>query len=352
MANDIRNATRGVAGARTIGIGHSMGGVALREIQARTAPGHVGGIITVGSSLNGAQIANTVGNGQLRAFISDGVNELTKGPARQLFAASYIIARAQTRTFTGRQLQEVLLNEIGLDNLVLAAATNNTVVDFTTTGNYMNQARQYNVTIPRVSIYGTEASPVHYRMASSFIGFRDTFFPDIFRAARGVYNAYYIKNLVSSINILNISRAAGWKAGRDYIDSKSEKGWNNLIGATRTESRRSCSETLVCDPDFYYSNCYGGTGNPNAPGCQNCWQTECRTYTEYYNEPSDGLLNRSTQMGQRTNSLASNWNPNVTYQIVGANHSEFNEHPNSRTRFNRVFDGLDNAPVFFKTDRR
>ena len=208
MANDIRNATLGAAGARTIGIGHSMGGVALREIQARTAPGHVGGIITVGSSLNGAQIANTVGNGQLRAFISDGVNELTKGPARQLFAASYIIARAQTRTFTGRQLQEVLLNEIGLDNLVLAAATNNTVVDFTTTGNYMNQARQYNVTIPRVSIYGTEASPVHYRMASSFIGFRDTFFPDIFRAARGVYNAYYIKNLVSSINILNISSRA------------------------------------------------------------------------------------------------------------------------------------------------
>ena len=217
----------------------------------------------------------------------------------------------------------------------------------------MNRAREYTVTTPRISIFGTENSPVHYRLASSFTGRPDTYFPDIIRKARGVYNTFYIKNVATAITIINISKAAGWKAGRDYLDEKSEKGWSNLIGATRSESRTYCNETLVCDPEFYYTRCVGGPINPNdAFECNSCWQRVCTTSTERYNEPSDGLLNRSTQTGQRTVGFTSNWNPNVNYEIVGANHSEFNEHPNAQTRFNRIFDGLDNTPRFFITRRR
>ncbi|MFP4507037.1 MAG: hypothetical protein ACLFOZ_20160 [Cyclobacteriaceae bacterium] len=48
----------------------------------------------------------------------------------------------------------------------------------------------------------------------------------------------------------------------------------------------------------------------------------------------------------------SQWNPNATFEALGANHSEFDQHPGTRDRLIRIFDGLDNSPQFFETQRR
>ncbi|MGF1637590.1 MAG: hypothetical protein ACFCUU_11005 [Cyclobacteriaceae bacterium] len=65
-----------------------------------------------------------------------------------------------------------------------------------------------------------------------------------------------------------------------------------------------------------------------------------------------GLLHQSTQIGERTHATTSNWQPNVIFEALGANHNEFNEHAGTRDRLNRIFDGLDNTPAFFRTNRR
>ncbi|MFP4294028.1 MAG: esterase/lipase family protein, partial [Cyclobacteriaceae bacterium] len=331
MAGDITNRTRGLANPQTIGIGHSMGGLSLREIDARTAPGHVGGFITVGSPLNGARLVNNVQNGQLTSYVSHGVDEMLKGPLRELLGAGYIVLNTGTRAFTGRSIIEVLLHEIGLDE-ILVSQLPASAPQLAENSQYMNGnngmigARQLRTTRPTISIYGNENSPVHFRLASSFTGRPDTHFPNIVRDIRGVYNAFYIKNVVTFFNIINISRAAGWKAGRDYLDSGSEKGWNNLTGATRSESRQSCLEEWVCGNDY---SCYDNIVTfEDFLACEElCYQTRCRTITERYNQPSDGLLHLSTQLGQRTNITTSQWNPNATFEALGANHSEFDQHP-------------------------
>ncbi|MGF1636802.1 MAG: esterase/lipase family protein, partial [Cyclobacteriaceae bacterium] len=302
--NGVRNMANLVAagtpnGANNIGIGHSMGGVVLREVQNQINPNHVGGIITVGSPLNGARISNTMTNGEFRGYISHGINELTKGPAREVFGISYIILRVGTRAFTGRALQEILLDEVGFDNLILNEFGNASSNDLAENSAYMNQARNYNMNIPRISIFGNENSPVHYRLASTTIGQPDNHFPDIIRQSRGVYNAFYIKNVATFFNIINISKAAGWKAGRDYLDNGSEKGWNNLTGATRVERRQSCFEDWVCGDDY---SCFQNIVTyEDYLECEElCYTTICRTITQHYNQPSDGLLHQSTQIGERT----------------------------------------------------
>jgi hypothetical protein len=346
MAREIVNRTNG--NANNIGIGHSMGGLALREIDARTAPNHVGGIITMGSSLNGARIINAWQNGEVSAYISHSVNELLKGPKRQ-FYATYIIVNTSLRAFNGRNLAEVIL-DAALDNVPLGLLEGPSPTDLREGSAYLNNARMYSTNRPKISVYGNENRPVHYRLASSAIGQPDVFLPNVIRDARGVYNAFYIQNLATSYNILNAYRAAGWKAGRDYLDEKSETGWNNLIGATRTESKRSCYTEFVC-PDY---SCYDNINSyEDYLACQaRCYQERCQTTTVRYNQSSDGLLHESTQTGQNTHATRSMWAPNRVFEARGVNHNEFDDHEESNRILNDIFNGAAGVPRFFLTDRR
>ena len=66
-------------------------------------------------------------------------------------------------------------------------------------------------------------------------------------------------------------------------------------------------------------------------------------------QPSDGLFHLSTQLGQRTNATTSQWNPNATFEALGANHNEFDQHPGTRAILTGIFDGTNGAPQFFQT---
>ena len=61
------------------------------------------------------------------------------------------------------------------------------------------------------------------------------------------------------------------------------------------------------------------------------------------------LLHLSTQVGERTHATTSNWRPNVTFEALGANHSEYNEHAGTEDHLNTIFDGLGGVPPFFIT---
>jgi hypothetical protein len=173
--------------------------------------------------------------------------------------------------------------------------------------------------------------------------------PEVIRDARAVYNTFYIANAATFFTVINAFRAAGWKAGRDFIDDDSEKGWNVLTGAVRTERRRSCYEVDVCGDDY---SCYDNIVTyEDYLACQElCYEERCRTITQHYNQSSDGILHSSTQLGQRTNATTSRWSPDVTFEAVGANHSEYDNHAGTRGHFNTIFDRTDTrVPLFFLT---
>ena len=58
MAGRVIDSTFETRGDRTIGVGHSMGGVVFREIAARESPDHLDAMVTIGSPLNGAPVAD------------------------------------------------------------------------------------------------------------------------------------------------------------------------------------------------------------------------------------------------------------------------------------------------------
>ena len=81
----------------------------------------------------------------------------------------------------------------------------------------MNNARNYSVTVPNISINGSEQSPVHYRLASTAQGNPEQEMPQVIRDARAVYNTFYIANAATFFTVINAFRAAGWKAGRRIL---------------------------------------------------------------------------------------------------------------------------------------
>ena len=347
MANTIVSTTAQSSGSKTVAIGHSMGGVAFREIVTRRSPGFVGGVVTVGSPLNGAAIANRLANGDVSGFIRHGVDELRKGPLRELLGLKYIIVRAGARAFTSSRLQEVLFEESGIDNILFPIANNTSVRDLQVGSPYMQQATRLQVNVPNISLFGNENSPVHYRLASSFFLESDEVLPKALRDARGVYNTFYIKNVALYLSPINVWKASGWKAGRDFLD-KSEKEWNSLIGATRTESITSCYNTFTCAYDWYYPNCTNGNYQS---ACDNCWRNVCEPVTRVYNEVSDGLLNASTQKGESSLAILSNWNADKSFEVIGANHNEYNNHPNAVNRYGLIFQGQEVNSVFIRLPR-
>ena len=346
-------------GANAIGIGQSMGGVALRDIDERDARNRIGGIITLGSPMNGGRVLNADRRGEVNAYIDHGIREISKGPHRSLLTQVVVVYyNGLSRGLTGRGAIEIL-RELVLR--VSGAFGGISKAELEENSQYMRGARLFRPNVPRISISGNESSPVHFRLAQTAletsllessrierVGIN--VLSTILDKAEGVYNVQYIRNLVPPTP-LRLWRAAGWKAGRDYWRNESEKGWNSVIGAVRTESSQSCYEVEVCGDDY---SCYDNIETyEDYLACQElCYEQRCRTITTTFNQPSDGLFHQSTQRGERTRGVESNWNPNAVYDVLQVNHAEYDDHENARERFNRIFDGRDGAPPFFITRRR
>ena len=79
---------KGANNPRNLGIGHSMGGLMLRDADRITANGtkKFGGYITVASPNYGAPIANSLLDGSVENAAENACNKLADGPLSQLFA--------------------------------------------------------------------------------------------------------------------------------------------------------------------------------------------------------------------------------------------------------------------------
>jgi hypothetical protein len=335
MAADIITETRNrPIDDQTIWVGHSMGGVAAREIGTATSPSKVGGVVTVGAPLNGARVANALISGQVNSYIEHGINQLLKGPLRQFLTGNYVIVRGLSRSFTGKNLQEVLLERIDDKGFLSTTPNNPSVRDLAVNSSYMNTATSRNFSKPNISIYGNENSPVHYRLASTALFDNDVLLPELLENAKGVYSTFYDVSFINIFSPVTAWRRAGWKAGRDYLKHGSETGWNSLIGAVRTEEKRSCYTTFTCSHSFYYPNCTNGN---YTSACDNCWRQVCDDVVRVYNEPSDGLIHQSSQVGANTLAIDSEWRPDVTFEALGANHNEYDSHPGTRIVLTDIF---------------
>lgn len=345
------------ANQRTIYFGHSMGGVIGREIDVNF-PNSFGGLIAFGSPFDGAQIANSVQNGAVNNFIANGVDKVTRGPARQLGITVFFIWNLIVDDVV-RSIQNRL--PINLPN-------NQGVTDLQEGSTYLqNGIRNSQTATHKIHVYGNEESPVLWRYASStYEGlqgqptYNDTYFVDFANTAGDVYEAAMWVNFASAAatgwftfgigSIYYWWLADGWMDGKNWWRYDSEAGWNNLIGAYTPATRNLCY-TYV--DQNYFMTCYNDYALFDMlDQIQNCynWATVNRCYTYYsqVNGQSDGLIKAPSQVGYN-----SDWSNNATrIEALGVNHREMLDNPKIADIIRRICNGTAGADPFFNTVRR
>lgn len=279
VIGDIENtySINGSTNDRNIGIGHSLGGNILRDIDATELGNNqrFGGLITVGTPNNGAMISNNLANGTIDQAINHACDEVMAGPNTIINPLLNFLGQIVAPHIFCRVLKKICVDPL-LGAQQNVTASNLMVGSLFINTTYINQSN-----IPKISIWGNEQSPVHWRLASSFEtdNLDERVWIDRVADLRAVYHAFYVKNtgfsvatgLIGFINPIAwigtgayAWRAHQWNRGVNWVDN-SEGMWNVLIdcGSTRTETITvSTGGTIDCD-------CVGFTGSQAWIDCVN-----------------------------------------------------------------------------------
>jgi hypothetical protein len=331
------------ANPNNIGIGHSMGGIVLRNLERTQSVSskRINGLITVASPNSGAGIANSFNDNSLLAASQKACSDLTAGPITELFGLPWTTVSLGIVSAIGASLTTKNLCELFITNDLLEKFAGSSVAreDLRQGSPLIQQLNSRISAIPQLTMVAQESSPVHWRLIGS-IATRyspvknDQFLADAVNTTRGVYNGFYITRLsgtvVSTIlgflnpaflasAVLNGIKAAQWKKGRDWIDD-SETIWNGLTKSSRMEIQtygvhvwRPCQDPF---PPIMQ--------RISSSQSQECdvWVWEVRTRNVMVHYPSDGFI---PSYSQDIASLpASN-----RYFINGANHIELLNMSNS-----------------------
>ncbi|MDP2423296.1 MAG: hypothetical protein U1C46_09255 [Bacteroidales bacterium] len=329
-----------------LGIGHSMGGLMIRDVDRLTPSTNkrFGGYVTVTSPNYGAPIANSLMDGSVQNAAANACNKLNDGPLSEIFSLPYGITANLT---TNVLCNKFISNDLVQDMIGTPITNYDLRVGSPTIEALKNHTNNSN--IPRISIWAQESSPVHWRMFSSSEFNNDQTLVNYVNDAREIYNVFFMLNTSLAMacgvggfwfppcwaaSALYTYRATQWYKGRSWIDD-SENIWNSLIKTTRSEQQTYWAYIWIpCS----YPPSLVEEKNPNP----NCGQWEWREFTRWVsvNYPSDGLLPKYTQELQ-------NIPTGNRYYVPGANHLEvrnmsnstLNGQPNdvTKARFNEIF---------------
>jgi hypothetical protein len=320
-----------------ITVAHSFGGVAVRHMDRTDATHKLGGIITVGSPLNGAGIATSMNNGYATEFGINATHQIFRGPSSSL--SSVISANVHNGIGILRDILVTLFTQGNQSTRDMALGSSFITTDINASP----------TSTPKVSIYGNEVSPVHWNFFKSMWG-KDVptiaaTVEDVYLAVSIVYGAIGVTQVVMGFwnpalwwnAYLNIWRATEWFAGYSWIHN-SEREWDVLIGSNAPAPQQCNTYTgFVCS----YSNNANFT-NPS------CWRTVTSCYTPQMLGKSDGFIACSSQRGLGSNS----WAGVPTVEAFNVNH--FSEHDKDNatmeSKFTAIFRG--DYGGYFQTDPR
>lgn len=353
MANQVRSTYGG--DSRTIFFGKSMGGVVGRELDVNQN-GSFGGIITAGSPLDGARIANSVRSGEATNAVEDGVNAAIEGPRRQLGIVAYVVS--------GIVINDQIRKLTQTANSFVSNNFTQGPTDLAENSGYMNSGiRNAQTGTAKLLVYGNEESPVHWRIASQLFFDNDDDLVGYMRTAGDVYDAAMWVNygLAAASGVFTFGLSAiyfvwvadGWSQGMNWIRYDSERVWNNLIGAGTPSTNTVCSTQIDWNG---FNQCMSSLGHQATyQDYQNCQQQNssqyCYTYYASVNGQSDAFIKAPSQTGYN-----SAWaNTATRIEARGANHLEMRKHPRMEQIYRGVFEGnVDGQSIdpFFSTARR
>lgn len=313
----------GVFQNNMITVAHSFGGVAARHMDRTDATHKLGGIITVGSPLNGAGIASSINDGSVAAFGKNALHSLEVGPLSQFLPMNIASGLLGIINFFG-------------DNIITKkGAPNQSTWEMALGSNFITADMNASPTpTPKVSIYGNEVSPVHWNFIASTTGRNN-----VVAIAQGAEDDYYTLFVVNTVAgtvhgilgfwnpafwedaILEFWRAIMWRIGYDWLHD-SERMWNVLIGS-------NIPAPVQCNTYTGFVCSYSNNANFMNPSC---WQTVTSCYGPQMLGKSDGFIPCSSQMGLGSNS----WAGVPKVEAFNVNHS--NEHDKDNVKMQEKFD--------------
>jgi pimeloyl-ACP methyl ester carboxylesterase len=182
--------------SRNLGIGHSLGGVVLRNLDmttSGTSNQRIGGLITIDSPNYGAPIVNSIQNGDVTSAAQNGCDKLSKGPVAQILPMPLNII--------GNFFNDDICNAFINNDLIEPFGNNTTANNLLPNSAILSDINNFPSTMPRISIWGEENSPVHWRTLGSFMNYGDSDYAlaDHVNIARGIYNGFFIYNTSMAI---------------------------------------------------------------------------------------------------------------------------------------------------------
>lgn len=326
----------GVFQNNMITVAHSFGGVAARHMDRTDATHKLGGIITVGSPLNGAGIASSINSRAFTLFCEDAVLQLSRGlkSTLSIVGAPYIVL--------GVGAAEIIADILAIVKTSPTQSTQEMAIGSNFITDDINASP---TSTPKVSIYGNEVSPVHWNFLKSTTGINFptimTVWDDASLAAFVIYGTIgMIELFVNFLNpsaYLNLWRSYEWLAGHFWIED-SERMWNVLIGS-------NIPAPVQCNTYTGFVCSYSNNANFMNPSC---WQTVTSCYGPQMLGKSDGFIPCSSQIGLGSNS----WAGVPTIEAFNVNHS--NEHDVNNAEMQSKFAAIFNGTYgdYFKTDPR
>ncbi len=330
---------------KNMAIGHSMGGVVARNVDKLTdeSLNRFGGIVTVASPNNGAYIANSLYNGDMDEFLDNDFTSLFSGPYAQTLPMTWVVplpspifqtaATFFTAGTTPSSIVNIFSRFFEYTNLVGSDATN---TDFKVGSSFINELNDFEASVPMISVWANENTPVHWRLLSSAILEKQVELPDdqmlvdVMNYVEEYYNtSYNVFNHLSNVNVivgfLNpkswiTGAAAGyiaqeWKKGCNWLQG-SESLWCSLIDSYTLEEQTYHLPIYICEKVREYGSGIDGGQfycDENLESFNCYWVDLHITKDVLVRQPSDGLLSKEAQIIE---GLAENY----IYEVSNANH--------------------------------
>jgi pimeloyl-ACP methyl ester carboxylesterase len=350
-----------------IAIGHSMGGLVTREIaRMPSRPGSPASnqrfkaFVTIASSHSGAQIGNSIDNGDVRKLVFWGTTRLAAGPASTVLAFFRFPTTPTVITAWGTAIVANVINSIAEVETTVVGAPKIKVGHSEMI--QLNSAPPPNM--PKVALQAEEQEPILWRVVSHVTddpganykvdeyGDKDDKWPDNIDAAKNIYwgctttaavagVVFAFFNPPVAVNCFIVS--AAWLWGATWFDHANDE-WHWIVGAARTGSWSYSTGNIkhICadEPDVQVkAQCYSDCANNNDEGC---WIEEIITGYGTIHEASDGIVPLSVQKD-----LPDKLPWTVTAGLAngdktGCGHQEARNHPGIKQALIDVFDGKPN----------
>ena len=358
-------------------IGHSLGGLVAREIEAKHT-GNIKGIITIGTPHQGAPIENGLANGGVKQLAGKVYDKLMASISSSLGCLTGGIFSFQVGndTWLGAQaladLYKVPAIDLLMGSLPIPNGSQPSEKDMQVGSAYLNNSPKVNVPIlcfaaeegrwalARMAYCGENKAKLQTDPTINANGTYDQNGYDIQQIA--VDGCYIFSGIHAAITIncaaagfcdpylwyiggLNAIASYNWYSMADYLNNGLDYDHGVLVGNCGYEQRSYCYTTMVCQGQNPPPTLEEGPQHVTAPVCVYVPATICVTSTVTVPVGNDGLVSTYTQ------TLNTNQGVNViipSSTIKSVNHMEEFNHPNTKEAFrSTIVDGA-NGPYFQK----